>query len=170
MCFYYDDYDWSAEINEESHIRCDAPCKCFDCNRMVTSGEWVRRIFQLQSELCWICEDSESDLYEYPDEYEPESGMYGPTEHPCYFGESWLGFICRECCLLREAIYDVEEKEGCPYDARQPAFGELAEVFQEDTAAWGDRKYTDHALRMFPSVAWHRFIRRRALACASLPA
>jgi hypothetical protein len=165
MCFYNDDCDWVAECQDERHVKAEDRCRCVDCHRRIAAGEWVRRIEQSEHECCQICEDSESLLYEYPDEYEPESGMYGPTEHPHYYGEHWLGFICRECLLLREAIWDLEEKEGCPVDSRQPAYGELDEVMHEDQAHWGNRQYTNHALQLFPSLAWHRLIRKRALEC-----
>lgn len=159
MCFYSDDYDWYAEIHDETHVRVDAACKCHDCNRRIAAGEWARRVEQLQHECCQICEDSESDLYEYPDAIEPENGFYGPTEHPHYYGEHWLGFICRDCLLLREAIYDLEEKEGCPEHARQPAYGELDEAFEYDD----ELKYSDHAKRMFPVLAWHPLVRSNSL-------
>ena len=40
-----------------------------------------------------------------------------------------LGRDLSECCQLLKAIDDLETKEGCPKWARQPLFGELAEVF-----------------------------------------
>lgn len=153
MCFYNDDYDWCAEVHDEHYVRSELPTKCFDCNRAIKAGEWIREIFQLEHEECQICEDPESDLYEDPDEIDEAEGMYGPGEHPHYFGESFHGVVCRECCLIRAAIYDLEEKEGCPEDARQPAIGELTETMCEDRSKWGDRKYTKHAIEMFPELS-----------------
>ncbi len=169
MCFTNDDCDWSAEVYEETHGRRELPGKCCDCRRVINAGEWARSIWMCEKECCQICEDRESDWFEDPEEIEPDDGMYGPGEHPHYYGEHWTGVVCRECCLLREAIYDLEEKEDCPEWARQPAFGELSEVMSEDTAPWGDRKYAEHATRMFPSLAWHRLIRRRSLVLAEAP-
>jgi hypothetical protein len=151
MCFYNDDYDWTAEDHDERHVQAEAECKCHDCHRRIALGEWVRRIEQYEHEQCQICEDDRSDLYEDPNDICPEEGVYGPGEHPCYYGEHWLGFICRECLLLREAIYDLEEKEGCPEDARQPAYGELQEAL-----SYGD-EYARHALAMFPELASHAY-------------
>lgn len=169
MCFYNDDYDWVAEEHDERHVKVESACTCHDCSRSIRVGEWVRRIEQYEKECCQICEDSESDLYEDPDDIRPEDGMHGPGEHAHYYGQHWLGFICRECLLLREAIWDLEEKEGCPVDARQPGYGELYEVMDEDQGRWGDRKYTDHAVQMFPSLARHPLCRIKSLVFAEAP-
>lgn len=167
MCFYQDDYDWVAEESDERHVRVSSPCKCFDCERIIAAGEWVRRIEQYEKEQCQICEDVESLIYEDPDDICPEDGMFGPGEHPCYYGQHWLGHICRECLLLRESIWDLEEKEGCPEHARQPAYGELYEVMDEDLSSYSDGKYANHALRMFPALAWHPLVRKRALVSSA---
>jgi hypothetical protein len=57
--------------------------------------------------------------------------------------------------LILAAIYDLEEKEGCPEHARQPAYGELG------TELWEDHRHTSghyetHALAMFPELAGHK--------------
>lgn len=158
MCFYNDDYDWVAEVYDEQYVRGEQPAKCFDCYREIKAGEWRREIFQLEHEECQICEDIESDLYEDPDEIDEAEGMFGPGEHPHYYGESWHGVICRECNLLRASIYDLEEKEGCPEYSRQPAFGELQETMADDCSRWGDKKYIRHALEMFPELTTHKLL------------
>ncbi len=152
MCFYDDDCDWTAEVHDDRYVRCEKPERCFDCNRNIKAGEWIWEIFQLEHEQCQICEDFDSELYEDPDEIDEAEGMFGPGEHPHYYGESWHGVVCRECCLIRRAIYDLEEKEGCPEYARQPAIGELSEVMHDDQSSWGDKKYTRHACAMFPEL------------------
>lgn len=158
MCFYDDDCDWLVQVSEENYSRCETADECCDCNRPIQSGEWCRQIYQLEYEECQICEDVESGLYEDPDEVDEAEGIYGPGEHPHYFGQSWQGTICRECCLVREAIWDLEEKEGCPPYARQPLLGGLREVIHDDLSKWGTRKYVTHAKEMFPELASHKLL------------
>lgn len=154
MCFYDDDCDWYADQTTDEYVRSDKTAKCYDCNRKIHAGEWRREMSQLECEMCQICEDDSGykyDMYEPPEDEE----YPGPGEHPCYYGQSWQGSVCCECCKIRAAIYDLEEKEGCPEYARQPAIGELPNVINEDQGKWGDRKYTNHAIAMFPEVSEH---------------
>lgn len=110
MCFYNDDYDWIAEVHSDFYERAETVAKCYDCGREIGIGEWHHRIEQLENECCQICEDPDSDWYEDPEEIDEEEGLYGPGEHPHYYGQSWQGAICRRCALIRAAIYDLEEK------------------------------------------------------------
>ncbi len=142
MCFYYDDYDWIATINEQYFIRGEREHKCLECGRNIAPEEWRRYIYQQEHEMCQICEDDYSE--EFDEEQDPATCAHN-------YGKRSNAHICRECCLILEAIYDLEEKEGCPEHARQPAFGELQEALH-----YGDEgEYIRHAVEMFPELATH---------------
>ncbi len=143
MCFYHDDYGWSAEVCESTFVRGADECRCIECNRTIRSGEWRQRIWQQEHEECQICEDDFSDGYD--DEVRKELCKHD-------YGETFGAEICRECCLMLEAIYDLERIEGCPEDARQPACGELKQVLYDEKTEHRVRKYRQHALTMFPQL------------------
>jgi hypothetical protein len=142
MCFY-NDYDWTAEVNEWTCIRSPLESQCHDCCRVVRPREWIIYIHQQEHECCQICEDEWSDDYD-------ESVESAGCEHR--YGETFDGCICRECGLILAAIYELEEKEGCPEGARQPVAGELG-----DAVHW-EPKYQRYALERFPELKTHRFL------------
>jgi hypothetical protein len=160
MCFYDDDCDWTAEVHTEVFERAAESQECCDCHQTIAAGEWCLRVEQQQFEECQICgewSDSDeaivADREYYDTDEEHVVALAELAEHTCTFGEQWTGSICRRCLLIRAAIYDLETKEGCPEHARQPSYGELEEAMQIDTYKFGDRKYTNHALAMFPELS-----------------
>lgn len=160
MCFYNDDYDWSAEVNDVTFVRTEKLNVCEECRRRIEPGEWRRRIEQREHEECQICEDSYSDDYisadadSYDTKQEHAEALAELAEHKHSYGETYSGATCRECCLLLAAIYDLEEKEGCPEYARQPLGGTLREELHEE--AYGrESTYVKHAVEMFPELAEH---------------
>jgi hypothetical protein len=163
MCFYNDDCDWVAEYEEQKFFRDDSECKCRECDRTIKAGEWRQHFFQQESEVCRICEDDCS--YDFvskdPDDYdtndEHASALAELASHEHDYGETFSANICRECCLVLEAIYDLERIEGCPEHARQPAIGDLVDVVYEDKR-WEGGKYVRHAVEMFPELATHKLI------------
>jgi len=143
MCFYNDNYDWTAAINELSGIRLEVPKRnCHECGRAILAGEWCEYIYQQENEECQICEDECS--YYYNDEADKETCKHD-------YGEKYTGYICRECCLVLAAIYDREEREGCPEHSRQPSAGNLYYELQEDR----DGVYVAHAIALFPELQSH---------------
>ena len=146
MCFY-PDYEWIAEVHSASYCRLGEQANCLECGRVIDGGEWRKVIEQQEYEECRVCEDEWSDDYD-------ESIDTEACEHD--YGETFSGTICRECLLLLAAIYDLEEKEGCPEDARQPAYGDLGEEMCQDRN-WGDNKYAAHAVALYPELARHPF-------------
>lgn len=155
MCFYNDDYDWIAEYNEQEFVRGDKPATCHECRRAIAPGEWRMEAEQQENEMCQLCEDDCS--YDYLDGVDVDddaaiAAFKANCKHD--YGESFSCAICRECCKILAAIYDLERIEGCPEHARQPGYGELAEAMNEyqDGA-----KYIQHAVALFPELATHEF-------------
>lgn len=141
MCFYNDDYAWTAEVSDVTDGTADSPAKCYECNSIIAAGEFRRYVYQQEHEECSVCEQEEADE---------------PCEKHDY-GETFECNLCESCVKILKAIYAVEINAGCPPYASQPNYGELQEAFQHDDAG----KYRARALTMFPGVAGHKFLEVR---------
>lgn len=138
MCFYNDDYDWIASVCDVTDGPAESPAKCYECHRRIAAGEWRRHVYQQEHEECSVCEQEEADE---------------PCEEHDY-GETFECNLCEACVKMLKAIEAVEIDEGCPWDARQPAYGELWEAIQYDEGG----KYRDRVLSMYPELSSHRFL------------
>lgn len=147
MCFDNDNCEWVASFQTDEMKATEREQICLECGRIVPKGMVVRTIYQRESEDC-ECQFCAQQHQQDPD-YD------GPDECLEQFGEEFSGVICPECCQLLKAIDDLETKEGCPKWARQPLFGELAEVFLEHQQNFA---YAEHAVGMFPDLYTHPFI------------
>lgn len=122
MCFN-SDYDWTAEVYEESEGPSQAKIKCDECRQFIHHGEWRYHVYMRENELCRICEDDCSPDFE--EDYDCEN------EHS--YGEKFDYDCCERCYRLRKAIRAVEEEEGCHGTEAEPSFGEMhGEVYD-----WG---------------------------------
>ncbi|MGB0971800.1 MAG: hypothetical protein ACPGVG_12680 [Mycobacterium sp.] len=133
MCFYNDDYDWTASVSEVTDLVSGHASRCCECGCGIEPGQWRRHIWQQQYEECQVCE-------------------YGEADEACVkhdYGETYATDVCRECTWLLAAIEAVEADEGCPEYARQPPSGELAEHMRNPDS----RRYWDRALEMHPQLA-----------------
>jgi hypothetical protein len=142
VCFYNDDYDWIASINDTTCVQGTVADRCYECRRPIDAGEWRVSIYQQEHEACQICEDEDSD--EFDQQIHQNECIHD-------FGETFSAVICRQCSLLREAIYDLERIENCPEHARQPRIGALQDEMGED-----DGKYARHAVAIFPELSTHK--------------
>lgn len=146
MCFYNDDYDWIAEVEDATESHGGRECQCVDCGTRIDADEWRKTIEQRQYELCQICEDEFSDMFD-------EASSKTTCRHA--YGETWHGEFCRGCVLLRQAVEAVERDEGCPSDARQPAYGDLyGSLIDHDER----EKYASRAVAMFSELATHKIV------------
>jgi hypothetical protein len=135
MCFY-NDYDWYAEDETDESGESPEIAGCIECGSTIISGKWRRHIYQQQYVECQVCE-------------------YEEAEEPCKthdYGELFECDICRSCQWILEAIDDIETEEGCPYDARQPAFGELRDAIWDDSDA--GKRYLDRAIERHSEIAY----------------
>lgn len=153
MCFYNDDYDWCASINEETDGPADADHNCVDCGLKIAAGEFCRHIFQQEDEECQQCGLREGEQPDPEDVEEGELFCDGPHE----FGEIWNGWICGSCLKAREAINAFETKEGCPSDSREPRPGLLQEAFLEHEQGF---EYAEACVAMYPELFEHRWIKQ----------
>ena len=110
MCFY-NDYDWHADVWEETECALDRSRCCHECGERMLPGDWHRYIWMQEREDCILCE---------------EGGCEGRHD----FGNTFEYVRCRTCDLILLAIHDVEAEANCPLDARQPALGELGEAIR----------------------------------------
>lgn len=156
MCFYNDDYDWCASVWGEDHIRNADEVRCYECNRRILSHEWRRHSWQQEHEVCQCCEDEDS--YSFDEEQEKATCKHD-------YGETFEASTCRECCLLLEAIYDLERIEGCPEHARQPMYGELQQVLYDERFNGAFYNYRLHALNRFPELVASRILQKCGSCC-----
>lgn len=136
MCFYNDDYEWSASVHEETEGPAEKATRCYECGEPIAAGQWRRHIYQQEDEECRLCEQEEG--------FDPE------CQHD--YGETFDYDRCEPCDKVLRAIEAVEKDEGCPEYSRQPMLGELRDVFvhPEDGNAMA---YAERAVAMFPEVA-----------------
>jgi hypothetical protein len=120
MCFY-NDYDWTAEVNEETEGVADTENSCIDCSAKIIRGEWRRNIVQQEHEECQQIEECGHD---------DDDNLIHDCERDkdeCNYGENFECDICQRCDTIRKAILKVEISEGCDPSEGQPALGELKE-------------------------------------------
>lgn len=144
MCFYNDEYDWTAEVQDVTCERATKLEHCMECGASIIAGQWCKRIHQRQHESCQLCEDDESD------NYDPQS----ECKHD--YGETYDYVCCVECAKIQAAIWEYERKEDCPEYARSPTL----EGLYEEAFQWHENaeEYKKACVEMFPELAGHRFI------------
>jgi len=158
MCFY-NDCEWTAEVNEASLLTSGPATKCDECHEPIAPEAWRRTIHQQEHELCQICED------ECSSEFVSQTGVYDERiiaadilrSHTCYYGETFDYVCCETCFKVLESIKEHEQREGCPVDAQQPSLcGLWEELSEHDEAA----TYIREAVAKFPEIATHRDVAR----------
>jgi len=149
MCFYNDDYDWYADVQDESHVRCEKATGCDECGSKIQVGQWKRHIYQQEEEMCRYCEDEDSIEY--------EKGF--DCKGDCDFGETSEYDCCVPCMKILAAIYEQEKDEDCPEHSRRPSLGLM---WEEAFDSGHDDQYVSRILEMFPEVSSHRFVQQTA--------
>lgn len=152
MCFYNDDYDWTAAIWEVSTIVAESDYKCMECGTTISKGEFHRYTYQQESESCTVCEDDWHANFQ-------EKGYCEDNGEKHNYGETYEHRICRNCCKILTAIDITEEAEGCPPFSRQPALSELHEAmnpYMFDDAP----KYAAKAVELWPELATNSMIKQ----------
>lgn len=139
MCFYNDDYDWTASVVLQEKRTAGKQIQCYECGAKIAPGESYQWIFMQEHEECRVCEWEEAET---------------PCEKHDY-GEDFSYQRCNACSQLLAAIKAVEIEEGCPEHAQQPGLCELGEVFCEHE---NRREYAARAVAMFPELKSHRLI------------
>lgn len=143
MCFYNDDFEWTAEVCDVTLLPSGIACKCGECGKEISGNEPRTVVKQQEHELCQLCEDKFSDDYADPEECEPNVACkhdYGNTFELTY---------CEDCRKILAAIKAYEEREACPFYAQQPAYGTLWDELSQHEQA---QEYLALAVKMFPEV------------------
>lgn len=117
MCFDNDDFDWYAEVQVDTSGENARRERCHECRRWIEVGEWCRRIFQQEHDGCSECDGLDPDC-----------------EHD--YGQTYHYVCCQECVTILNAIKQVEQAEGCPAYAQQPALTELRDAMWEHESRW----------------------------------
>lgn len=132
MCFA-NDYDWIAEVQEESEIPATKPARCIECGVTIPIGETAVHLRQQEHEECYACaeDDRECDCDE-PD-----------------YGETYECWTCLFCNRLRRAVRAVEESHGCNGMDREPLIGDLWDAVRQSD----DRgEYFAKAIADYPEI------------------
>jgi hypothetical protein len=149
MCFWNDDYDWTAEVSEEEEFVASKPTKCQECYRLIPAGETMVHIWMQQYEECHACYDGECEC--------PE-GRCCQCEEPV-FGETFDYHRCQECDKFLMAVEAAEVEEGCARHESRPGLGAMASDIMD-----GDRenikRYFKRALRDFPELKASGYLTR----------
>lgn len=146
MCFD-NESDWYARVNEVTESVATREVWCYECGRHIQPGEALRHVHQQEYEFC------ECDFCR--NQHCPDEDYDGPAECQDDLGQEFDCELCMDCCKLLKAIEAQEVAEGCPEYARQPLYGELADVFTEHQQNF---EYAERAVDMFPELYNHRFI------------
>ncbi len=153
MCFYNDDYDWVAAIEDEAERILEKPTRCDECGRKMQVGETAHHVFQQQHEECQACEEGDCDC---PDKED--------CPHDCKcdepnFGETFEYDRCVECDKFLKAVEQHETDEQCPPMERQPAYAMMIETISEFERK-DALKYFRKAARMFPELKRTGYLKR----------
>lgn len=148
MCFYNDDYYWTAEVVEDSLgvlEHSGKPTECMECGKKLQPGDWRHTVHMEQYAECPRCEENE------------DWGITGDEAiHECTVGETYDYVRCLDCEHLLDCVVDVEIQEGCPPAARKPAYEDLREAaFVESDSRFA---YAQEAVDRYPELWSHPFI------------
>jgi hypothetical protein len=137
--FFHGDFDWVANVFEETVKRADKPVKCLECFNRIPAGTEYKHVYLQQHEYCQKCQCEDGDDLEPCEDDEDHD-----------FGETDEHRICESCQKLLCAIQHVESEDGCVGQETQPGLGELREAMWESDHAV---EYIERARRDYPELA-----------------
>lgn len=122
MCFYVDDVDWYAEVQEEEIKDSNGHMVCQECSRWLPKNEPFHYIYQQESEECKTCLNGECECHSTEDCCE--------CTYPDY-GEYYEWWSCRDCYRFLECIRQAELEEGCRDRESRPLLGMMVESLRD---------------------------------------
>lgn len=146
MCFYHEDYDWSASVVDHVKGEAEGDAVCAECHRPIRDGEWRHTVEMQQHEECQLCLDG------HPDD---DGVIPDPGPHKCDYGETYSYVRCLGCERILEAIKAVEVREGCPPNAQQPSYEGLHEALWDHESKY---EYATAAVDMYPELWSHPMV------------
>jgi hypothetical protein len=137
MCFIDHDYDWVADIQEETTITSDKPIRCEECGRIIEPGNLVHHIWQQEHEEC-----HGGDCDPIPGSYECDAPDYGESaQYDC----------CHDCHEFLDAVEASELEAGCRRSEARPSLcGMVIEI--SEMPRHEARRYWFKAGWMFPAL------------------
>ncbi len=132
MCFYAD-ADWYASVTETDEGPAPKATKCSECRKPIAEGEWRYHVWQQEHEECQTREEK-NHIGDDDEEVMIHDCIRDKAE--CEYGETFDYDCCISCKVLRNAIRQVEEAEGCTGNETEPALPCLFEDVS-DGEGWG---------------------------------
>lgn len=130
MCFYNDDCEWVAQVQEETSKPATKPIKCNECGAIIPVGSVVHHVFMQEHEECNACYSGECscplDVFEVPSCSEGNCQCAKPA-----FGETFAYDRCDECERFLRIIQEVEIEDGCPPYESRPMLCDMIESLQQ---------------------------------------
>jgi endogenous inhibitor of DNA gyrase (YacG/DUF329 family) len=148
MCFYFDDYEWTAELIDTKEGPDQSTVTCDECGKNISRGEWRKTVYQQEHEdtSCQFCDGGKADDGDECGDCDG-TGERGP-------GNTFEYHCCEPCEKILRAIETLEIAEGCRPPETRPGYGFLQETLT--STSYDDReKYVAKAIEMFPEIADH---------------
>ncbi len=139
MCFTNNDYDWIANVTEESTATASKDIKCDECRRTIPAGVAYHHIHQQESEWCKDCENGDCECV----------GDCCQCEHPST-GESFDYDRCLDCNKFLQAVENAELAAGCSISDSRPPLGEMRDTIHE--CKYEAEKYWRQAAKDYPEL------------------
>ena len=163
MCFYNDDYDWTASVVEQS-TGVSIGKLCDECHLPIPPGATIHHIFMQEHEECHACENGECECPLTADGELSCDSKGCQCEKPA-FGETFDYDRCDECDKFLRAVEAAEIDEGCePYEARPGLGGMIEELrnLEGDNEVYPAKRYFKLAVKMFPELVTSGYLGRLA--------
>ena len=145
MCFNVD-YDWTAEISEESTTTAEKPWTCDECFRKFPVGTTRHVVYQQEWEECQACANGECECKHA----DPDDPIDCQCAEPSY-GETFDYQRCDECNKFLAAVEQAELDAGCPPGESLPPYCGMTEYIG-NSGIDEAKKYFVKALRMHPEL------------------
>lgn len=154
MCFYNDDYDWTAAVCEEDKRTASKPVRCMECRRLIPVGGAVVHVFLRQHEACKNCDEELRE--EWDDDY--EGGPLTPCADGKHdYGETYDYDRCEDCDQFLQAVQTAELEAGCRLNESRPPLEFMVEYIAE-AGIEEARKYFKKARDLFPCLKESGFL------------
>lgn len=140
MCFLAD-YDWYAQVCEQSERVVETPTKCNECGRIVQPGEKMHHVWMQQYEECHNCDCGECAC---------NLDASGQCPEP-EFGETFDYDRCEQCDKFLSAVQHAEEDEGCQGVEARPGLGSMMNDIC-DGGRSDAKRYFQRAARDYPEL------------------
>lgn len=156
MCFYAD-YDWIAQVFEESTPVADKPIRCEECGAGIPRGVKYHHVWMQQYDYCLTCELGECSCGKDTDGNLLCDGGCGKCEcDPPNYGETSDWNCCENCHKFLNAVQLAEQEAGCDYSESRPPLGEMMTYIGD--GAEEAKKYWKVAVKEYPELVANGYL------------